>query len=360
MIESYITSIGCANPETQVDQEYALEAMINTLKAEKLLARKLKAIYHHTAIEKRHTVVPHFADQGHFRYNGTAKFNTSRRMAIYENSALDLAKLAIQNCKDEKDLSDVTHLITFSCTGMYAPGLDIDIIRNTSIPNNAERYAVNFMGCYAGITVMKLADQIVRSNQNAKVLLVGVEICSIHFNENKEDDFLLANALFGDGATAFLVESEPSEGKNIGIESFKSDIIDEGIQDMAWNIRDFGFEMRLSTYVPKLLSGRIKDLTMEFLKDSEREDEIQNYAIHPGGRKILEAFEQQLDIEKNDLNASYEVLKKFGNMSSVSVIFVLEELLKSMGDEKQNQNILSMAFGPGLTVESAFLRYIHV
>lgn len=337
--------------------------MSETLQADDQLRRKLKVLYRQTEIDTRYSVVSSFKERGHFHLaeDGRDLFSTAERMKIYEKEAVRLAEKSVANLNLRFPPEELTHLITFSCTGMYAPGLDIDLVGNLGLKSNIQRFSINFMGCYAGLTVLKLADSIVRADPHAKVLAVGVEICSIHFQKALEDDFLLSNALFGDGAASFIVESAPREGQNILNHAFQCELITEGSNDMAWHIRDFGFEMRLSSFVPKLINGSMNSLLNDLFKDLNiSTKDIRQYAIHPGGRKILDTLTDTLQLKQSDLDASYSVLRQFGNMSSVTVLFVLRELLRKMDQSNDGDSILSMAFGPGLTMESALVYYKYV
>lgn len=360
--ESYITHIGCANPEYGIEQSDALKFMVNTLDADKELERKLSVLYRQTKIDKRYTVVSSFTRDGNFHFNKKQNnlFSTSERMKIYEKEALILAEKSIHDLNINFPVKEITHLITFSCTGMYAPGLDIDLVRHMGLSPNIQRFSVNFMGCYAGLTVLKLADSILKGNPNAKVLMVGVEICSIHFQKELEDDFLLSNALFADGSAACIVQAKPIEGKNLKNESFFCELITEGLSDMAWHIRDFGFEMKLSSYIPKLLNGSMDQLLEQLKKDMGEHKAIEHFAIHPGGRAILDTLANKIDRKKTALQYSYDILREYGNMSSVTVIFVLKKLMENLNENNNGESVLSMAFGPGLTMESALLEFEYV
>ncbi len=362
MKESYITHIGCANPDYRIDQSDALKFMIETLHADKDLERKLSVLYRQTQIDQRYSVVSSFTRDGNFHFNKQAKelFSTADRMKIYEKEAIILAEKSIHDLKIDFPVKEITHLITFSCTGMYAPGLDIDLVRHMGLSPNIQRFSVNFMGCYAGLTVLKLADSIVKGDPNAKVLMVGVEICSIHFQKEIDDDFLLSNALFADGAAACIVQANPVKGKNLKNKSFFCELITEGLSDMAWHIRDFGFEMKLSSYIPKLLNGSMDQLLAKLKKDMGDDKKIDHFAIHPGGRAILDTLATKIDKEKIALKYSYDILRQYGNMSSVTVIFVLKMLLENLDEQNGDESILSMAFGPGLTMESALLEFEYV
>ncbi|QNL23045.1 type III polyketide synthase [Hyphobacterium sp. CCMP332] len=362
MNESYITHIGCANPEHAISQEDAFKFMVATLKADKVLERKLSVLYRQTQIDKRYTVVSSFTRDKNFHFNKKENklFSTSERMQIYEKEALILAEKSVHDLKIDFPVKEITHLITFSCTGMYAPGLDIDLVRHMGLSPNIQRFNVNFMGCYAGLTVLKLADSIVKSDPKAKVLMVGVEICSIHFQKDLDEDFLLSNALFADGSAACIVQSQPMKGKNIKNESFYCELITEGLSDMAWHIRDFGFEMKLSSYIPKLLNGSMDQLLDQLEKDMGKESSVDHFAIHPGGRAILDTLSKKIGKKNNALQHSYDILRDYGNMSSVTVIFVLKRLMESLDNSNNKEKILSMAFGPGLTMESALLEFAYV
>lgn len=362
MNESYITHIGCANPEYGINQNEALEYMLKTLNADKNLERKLSVLYRQTKIDNRYTVVSSFIKDRdfHFNKNSDSIFSTAERMQLYEKEALVLAEKAIHNMRIDFPVNEITHLITFSCTGMYAPGLDIDLVRHMGLNSNIQRFSVNFMGCYAGLTVLKLADSIIKSNPKAKVLMVGVEICSIHFQKGMNDDFLLSNAIFGDGSAACIVQANPVKGKNYRCESFFCELITEGMSDMAWHIRDVGFEMKLSSYIPKLLNGSMDELLTQLKKDLPEGTEFDHYAIHPGGRAILDSLSEKLAKGKAGMQESYDVLRKYGNMSSVTIIFVLKNLIENLDRNNMDENVISMAFGPGLTMESAVLKFKHV
>jgi len=242
---------------------------------------------------------------------------------------------------------------------MYAPGLDIDLVKSLNLSSSVNRLCINFMGCYAAFNAIKLADSFCAADPKAKVLIVCTELCSIHFQKEFTEDNLLANALFADGAAALLIEGEPRRGVNLKPVSFFCDLAPEGEQDMAWTVGDLGFEMKLSAYVPEIIKNGIAKLTSNLLAQiSQQLTDVSYYAIHPGGKKILEVIEQELDLSKADNRAAYEVLKNYGNMSSPTVLFVLNEISKNLTNTDDGKKILSFAFGPGLTLESMVLE-IH-
>jgi prepilin-type processing-associated H-X9-DG protein len=282
------------------------------------------------------------------------------RLSLYRDHGLRISLKAIAAClskRPEFDKKSLTHLIVVSCTGMYAPGLDIDIVKSLGLSPHIQRLCINFMGCYAAFNGMKLADLFCQTQADAKVLIVCTELCSLHFQKEHSDDNMLANALFADGSAALLVESTPRNGLNLKPESFYCALASEGEQDMAWTVGDLGFEMKLSSYVPEVIRTGIKQLTTSLLdRISLKLSDVSYFAIHPGGKKILEVIEQELGLSKEHNHHAYEVLKNYGNMSSPTVLFVINKLCENLNGVDGGKKILSFAFGPGLTLESMLLK----
>jgi prepilin-type processing-associated H-X9-DG protein len=240
---------------------------------------------------------------------------------------------------------------------MYAPGLDIDLVKQLRLQTTVQRTAINFMGCYAAFNALKVADAFCKSDPDARVLIVCTELCSLHFQREATEDNLLANALFADGSAAVLVESTSKSTLKLKFESFHNDLSREGDQDMAWTVGDLGFEMKLSSYVPEIIRSGIAELTNSLLKKiSKKLSDIHHFAIHPGGKKILEVIEKELGISHSQNQSAYQVLQQYGNMSSPTVLFVLKEVIKTLSKKNEGENILSFAFGPGLTLESMVLQ----
>ena len=282
---------------------------------------------------------------------------------VVEDHALPLAVTAAQNCLrqlPEVALSSITHLVTVSCTGMYAPGLDIELVQALGLQGSVKRTCINFMGCYAAVNALKLADACCRADVHARVLIVSVELCTLHFLKSPKKDGVVSNALFGDGAAAALVQARPATtGPSLALAVFHCGLEPDGREDMAWHITDVGFEMTLSSYVPKLIQRGIGHLTEGLLANLpvQRAD-IRHYAIHPGGRRILEVIEKELGLTHVDNCHAYQVLRDYGNMSSATVLFVLRDLLRTLTPAQAGEGVLSFAFGPGLTLEAMLLQ-IH-
>ncbi|TAH19127.1 MAG: type III polyketide synthase [Cytophagales bacterium] len=367
MIKTYIKAVGTANPATKIAQAQISQFMAKAVGLNAVEERRLRMIYRATAIDFRHSVIEDYGRIANFDFfpdnERLEPFpTTAQRMKMYEKYAIELAMEAINNCLANKNLiPKITHLITVSCTGMYAPGIDIEIVERLGLSFQTQRTCINFMGCYAAFNALKVADMICKATPEASVLIVDVELCTIHFQKENTEDQLLANAIFADGAAALLLGTEKGEGKAMSLEAFHCDLAPQGKSDMAWYIRDFGFEMRLSSYVPNLLETKMKELTDRLLQKLNLQiGQIDAFAIHPGGKRILEVAEKCLKISPIQNQYSYQILRNFGNMSSATVLFVLKNIWDNCPlTEKKEGNILSMAFGPGLTIESALLK-LHI
>lgn len=352
--------------------------MADVLQLNERDTRRLMALYRHTRIDRRHTVLADYVrprEEFTFYSNspGMEPFPTvGQRMGVYRQEAVPLALKAIHDCfasYPDFDPQTITHLITVSCTGLYAPGPDIEIIEALGLPTTTQRLAINFMGCYGAFNGLKTADAIVRADTDAKVLVVCVELCTIHFQKKAETDHLLSNALFADGSAAVIVEAQPPR-RQTGLEqafrlrSFYCDLLPEGKEAMAWHVNDFGFEMTLTSAVPTFIQQGIGQLMERLLMQCQLTlDDVGHYALHPGGRRILEVIEQQLGITAHDDRHAYEVLRQNGNMSSATVLFVLKEIWNELATgeadvDPERPNILSCAFGPGLTLESMVLEAV--
>lgn len=358
---SFITSIGTAVPPNRFSQPVLSDFMVKAMQLDYANGRKLKAIFRSSGISYRHSVLDDYGKSNGFTfYSNSPDFepfpSTEKRIAEFQKHALTLSRKAVQNCISERknlNLADITHLITVSCTGMYAPGLDIELIKEFGLRSDIQRIAINFMGCYAALNAIKTADAFCKTQPDARVLIVCTELCSLHFQKENTEDNLLANGLFADGAAALLVETRAVKGWNLLPSVFHNALSFTDDEHMAWSIGDLGFEMKLSSYVPDIIQGGIKKLTTEMLgKVNKKISDIRYMAIHPGGKKILEIIEKELGITKEQNRPAYNVLDSYGNMSSPTVVFVLHEIFKTLTPSDQDSSVLSFAFGPGLTLES--------
>ncbi|MBX0291463.1 type III polyketide synthase [Hymenobacter sp. HSC-4F20] len=365
-MSSYLCAIGTANPPHRIPQLQIADFMASALQLDPAGTRKLRALYRVSGIGQRYTVLPDYGRAtGSFEFFpntvGLEPFpSVGQRMAEYRRHALPLSVQAVQGCLQqlpEVSVTSITHLITVSCTGMYAPGLDIELVAALGLPSHVQRTCVNFMGCYAAVNALKLADAFCRATPEARVLVVCTELCTLHFQKSTEEDHLVSNALFGDGSAAVLVQGRPREqGPSLALTAFHCGLEPDGHADMAWHISNFGFEMTLSSYVPRMIQQGIGRLTATLLAELPVElADIRAFAIHPGGRKILESIEQALGLTTHDNRFAYQVLRDYGNMSSATVLFVLQELLHTLTAADAGAPVLSFAFGPGLTLEAMLL-----
>lgn len=359
-MSSVISGIGIANPPHRFRQDRILDFMTRAHRLDDRHASRLRQIYEASGIDHRYSVLPDFggnAAEQEFFGNGQVPC-TQMRMAAYQKHAREVAVAAVEDlrrqCPDFR-VRDVTHLITVSCTGMYAPGLDIELLQLLGLAEETERTCINFMGCYGAFNALKVADYICRAEPAARVLIADVELCTLHFQRINTLDHWLANSLFSDGAAAVLVENSRSRSTPRGfrLKSFYNLLVSEGRDEMAWHIGNTGFEMRLSSRIARNIRSRVELVSGRLTgKAGIRREDISRFAVHPGGRRILEVCNEVLEFPEAALRPSFDVLRDFGNMSSASVLFVLQKHLRAAGP---GELLMSFAFGPGLTFESMIL-----
>jgi predicted naringenin-chalcone synthase len=235
---------------------------------------------------------------------------------------------------------------------MAAPGLDLQVMELMDLPKNIFRTSINFMGCYAAVHALKLADAICESEKESKVLIVCTELCTLHFQREPTMDNIASSLLFGDGSAAVLVTPDAHPAKGIHLSSFYSEVVPKGKKDMAWELSSTGFLMTLSGYIPDLIEEDFERLvTTALQKNNLRQSDITHWCIHPGGKKILEAIHESLHFSNGRLDRSYDVLKEYGNMSSATIFFVLEKIMNDLKYD-QSGTLFGAAFGPGLTMET--------
>lgn len=347
---SYITAIGTANPNYKLLQSEIAEILSSCFSLKIAEKRLLKRICRLSGITYRHSVLNFYGDEQ------LSELTTAERMRIFQANALNLAMSAIHDCLDQVDIDkkNITHIITVSCTGMYAPGLEIEIVKHLGLNSSIQRHAVNFMGCYGVFNALKIAHAICRQNCNATILIVSVELCTLHFQKTINKENIISHAIFSDGAAAALIQSQCHNKKKLKMKAFHSELYPDASQHMTWQIGNSGFDIILSSYVPELIENGINKLIHGLLCQQDSIlSPIDYYAIHPGGIAVLEACEKALSISPDQNNFSYEILKNFGNMSSATILFVLKKIIDTIVDS--NKNILSCAFGPGITLESMLL-----
>ncbi len=355
--------IATAVPETAYDQAAALEVMTAWVGGERRTDRLLQRIYRHSGIDTRHSVVPDF-EPGHpgglyrdpgdggFRSPGTAERN-ARYVEAAEGLFLRSGRRALEGAGFAP--ADVSHVITVSCTGFYAPGPDLALVRELGMRPSTERYHLGFMGCYAAFPALRMARAFCLADPSAVVLIASVELCSLHLQPSREPDSLVAASVFADGAAAAVVSARPPRGPALALERLAGTVAPEGAGDMAWIIGDTGFDMVLSSYVPRIVGGRAAEVVDPLLAAAGVDrDAVRHWAVHPGGRAILDRVVDGLGLPPDAVSDARAVLARYGNMSSATVLFVLARVLARPG--AAGEPVVAMAFGPGLTIEAAVLR----
>jgi alpha-pyrone synthase len=271
--------------------------------------------------------------------------STGARMRRYHREAGPLATKAVNRLIAQEVNQKITHLIVTSCTGFAAPGVDFEIIRRCNLEPSIERTVIGFMGCNAAINALKLARHIVRSETDSRVLIVSVELCTLHLQESDRIEQLLSFLLFGDGCAAAIVSADPH---GFSLDSFHAELAQDASDQITWNIGDSGFDMLLSGQVPTTIAHAL-GAGSERILAGQAIREFQMWAVHPGGRSVLNAVEDAFELDEAALTASRNVLQGYGNMSSPTILFVLEALMRE-NPAKGSQGC-AMAFGPGLAAE---------
>lgn len=342
-----ITAIGTAVPSCDVHARYTDWALAQL--DGKREAAVFSRMQSRSGIDHRYSVLTGAdaaMDFGSFYMSDGASPGTATRMARYAEAAPALAQNAIAQLPS---LDGVTHLVIASCTGFMAPGLDQVIARQLGLAQDVERVSIGFMGCYAGITTLRTAAHIVRSRPDAKVLAITLELCSLHLQETDNLERLLAMGQFADGAAAALVSAS---GDGLALGEGLSATLAESEELITWHVGDTGFAMHLSGAVPSRLAEAMDDAELQATIMGEAAPA--SWAVHPGGKSILDAVERGLHLPANALDASRSVLRHFGNMSSATVLFVLKQLL-----QEQPRTGVALAFGPGLAMEGVRFGWIE-
>ncbi len=327
--------------------------------------RVLKFLYNKSGIESRYSVIKDYSvemEEWEFypKTVGMEPFpNVEQRMEWFDRHACGLALDASLKCiAGIAAVGDITHLITISCTGISAPGLELALMHALQLPVSVSRSTVNFMGCYAAVHGLKQANDIVLAHPEAKVLMVCTELCTLHFQKTYTPEAILSPILFADGCAAVLVSADSDPNPGIQLNSFYAEVIKDSKNDMTWNISSTGFVMTLSGEVPDIFKSDIVPLKKRALqKAGLTDDDIKYWSIHPGGKRILECLAAGLGLTDEDVKYSYQILRNYGNMSSPTILFVLNEIWKEHQAEK-GAHIFGAAFGPGLTMESMILTIV--
>lgn len=342
MTSAFLNAVATAVPDFDIHAKFLdyCPRLLRDQKHASLFGRLAKR----SAIEHRYSFLEPHADENKMdvaQFYDAQKFpDTKQRMDFYEEHAFLLVRRAL----DQLDLNGVTHLIMTSCTGFYAPGIDLQVIQHYHLSPTIERTMVGFMGCYAAMNALKLARYIINAQQRSKVLIINIELCTLHLKPSGSLEEILPFLIFSDGCAASLLSAEASGMELLG---FNSSVIPETENLITWRIGEQGFDMNLSGRVPATISTNLPQLLNHILQDATPGD-IAHWAIHPGGKAILDAVRDAIKLDESLLFHSREILRQFGNMSSATVMFVLKRML----DEATPGQGCAIAFGPGVSVES--------
>ena len=366
-------------PDTVLVQDEVRDVFAAQPDLGRLAQRIVGASFNGSGIDTRHTVIDELSltaetDEPVFFDRRTGLLlspSTRERNELYVREGARLFVEAARRALDaDPDLgaSDVTHVITVSCTGFHAPGPEYEIVRALGLADGVQRYHLGFMGCYASMPALRAAAQFCTADPEAVVLVVSVELCTLHLRSSEDPDTIVASSLFADGAAAGIVTARelPSAVRALRLDRFHTAIVPQGKDEMAWTIGDSGFEMILSTAVPQIIGETIndalrplyaqeEDLASAF-EDGRIGEQIEHWAIHPGGRSILDRVQERLHLSDAQLHPARETLRTDGNMSSATVLFVMKRILD--GDAGEGDRVAAMAFGPGLTAESALMSVV--
>jgi predicted naringenin-chalcone synthase len=364
--EVYIHRISTAVPDHAYTQEFAVQYQARLICDTPQKKSFLERVYRETAIHTRYSVIDDYNKQPEeftfYPKNAslTPEPTTQERNELFIKEADRLTVKAVKDLLaglNPEMKNKITHLITVSCTGFSAPGFDFTIVKECGLPLETNRFHIGFMGCYGAFPALKLAKSICEADPDSRVLVVNCELCSLHYQLKFEPETVVANALFADGISAVFISAvaDDSRGSKLVMKRFHSSIAPSSENDMAWKIGEHGFDMRLSSYVPKIIDANMEALMLKlFEKAGISRQDIKIWGIHPGGKAILEKLQATLHCTKEDFRHSYQVLWNYGNMSSATVMFVLREIL----EHPEKGLVFSAAFGPGLTIESGVLERI--
>lgn len=350
-MNGWILGIGSAIPKNYVSQKDAFTALTKLVDCDENRFKYLQNLYENSGIIKRHMVLP-----AEFLYNYySLNPGMGSRNDHYKRESLKLAEEASIKAVESwgGSVSDITHVISVSCTGVYAPGIEFSLIDSLKLNRSVLRFGINFMGCFGAFKGMQVAHAFAKQNPKARILVVCTELCSLHLQRTLDPDSLLSGSIFADGSSAIVVGAEPKQSEKPLWEILRErghSLVDSQEQ-MTWEASDTGFRMKLSSFVPLKISHHIRPFVSDLMEGIS--PEACDWAIHPGGKSILQVLQRKLKLTDDQLKSTHDIFSNYGNMSSATVLFVLEKLLK-MGARKQY--CLGLGFGPGLSIEGFALR----
>ncbi len=373
-----IISIATGIPDGVIDQDVAA-GVVQRLGITKRWNKVLPKLYQKSGVRRRSSVLlgpdhlePDLRQSFYTPPTETAPYGptTAQRMEVYAQYAGPLicktSRLAINRAGITP--SRITHLVTVSCTGFVAPGLDHALIQSLGLTGTVQRVHVGFMGCHAMVNGLRVAQAICQSDPSAVVLVGSVELCSIHQQYSEDPEQIVANSLFSDGSASAIVVpyrqalAMPQVDPSWRMVSSLSLKVPDSADLMTWKIGDHGFQMTLSSQVPMRIEGELRAPLEDWLGIlGVSTKEIRQWVVHPGGPRILDAVEGAIGLGSESLSASRETLANYGNMSSPTIVFIMEEILrrsKSEGLPREKGLWLVLGFGPGLHAEAMLLERV--
>lgn len=355
-----IEAIGAANPPIAKSQQEAAAFLKRIDGIPEAIRGKIDRIFCGSAIDRRHTCIQDYdlAPSQFMFYPPNASLtpapSTAARNRVYRQWAPRIAEIAAREAIGEaaRAPGEITHLITVSCTGFYSPGLDADLIHALDMRPDTQRTMIGFMGCCAAFNALRAADAICKSDPRAVVMLVCVELCTLHFQPVRSLEDLVVSALFADGAAAAVLSSRPRRsGPALCVERSITVLDSRSRGDMTWTVGDTGFLMGLSARIPSRLAEILPAFAQSLTAGSEQSPpNVDAWAIHPGGRKVLDKAVETLNLAPQAVDESYAVLREYGNMSSATILFILARLIKRLS-QRPLRRVAALGFGPGLTIE---------
>ncbi len=364
-MHTVLESIATANPPYKRSQAEFATFMTRIEGIPESIRDRIPAIYARSGIDYRYFCLSDYcteAEAFEFYPNNwelSPAPTTGDRNREYKTHALDLAERVAHQAIWQANLlvENITHLIVVSCTGFFAPGLDIHLVKRLGLPASTDRTLIGFMGCNGAFNGLKTAHAICQSNPTAKVLLVCVELCSLHFQGAETLEKVIINTIFSDGAAAVVLLASNSAADKLTYTDSACLVTEDSLDAMTWDIGDTGFLMQLSPQVPQLIKQNLPAYLDTFLgRHGLKQDLLDFWAVHPGGRQVLDQVQAGLSLPKGLLKESYEVLRRHGNMSSPTILFILKLMMESSPSNPSISTGIALGFGPGLSIEGALFQ----
>lgn len=362
-----ILSVGAATPRHEMSQPEAIALAHRICCVDERQSRLASALYKHAGVQTRYTAIPHtdayrWLPEPSSAEAGTAPNfgpSTAERMALYEEHALPLALRAAAEALERSACKppEITHVVTASCTGFTAPGVDSGLVHALQLRPTTQRIHVGYMGCHGAINALRVAHGLACTDARARILVVAVELCSLHYAFHWDSERMVGNALFADGAGAMVIGAGSDDAAQRNPRRWRlaatgSYLFPGTAEAMSWRVGDHGFAMTISPQLPGLIRDHLGNwLTAWLAMQGLKREDVRSWAVHPGGPRILDAVESAMDLPADATRVSREVLSQFGNMSSATVLFILKSLLRSNAPPP----CVLLGFGPGLVAEAALM-----